>query len=60
MVATCRAGTAYPSGGAELNPGFSGVCFARSVGVCVMFCRSLSICPFSFGHFIVCPSIYGF
>jgi hypothetical protein len=40
---TYGAGTAYPSGTPDHNPGFSGISVARSLVLCVMFCRSLSI-----------------
>jgi hypothetical protein len=40
---TYGAGTAYPFGTPDHNPGFSGIRVARSLVLCVMFCRSLSI-----------------
>ena len=43
-------------------PGFSEVCVARSLVLCVCFVdRCLSFCTFSFDHCVVCSSsIYGF
>ena len=42
------AGTAYPSGTPDHNPGFSGIRVARSLVLCVMFCRSfLAFCSLS-------------
>ena len=41
--ATSGAGTAYPSGALEFNPGFSGVRVTQSVVICVMVCRSFSV-----------------
>jgi hypothetical protein len=61
---TSESGTDYLSGAPVFIPGFSGVCVARSLVVCVMFCRSFSFfffLFFSFGHCVGCPSsIYGF
>ena len=37
--ATSSAGTSYPSGVPEFNPGFGGVCYFRFLVFCVMFCR---------------------
>ena len=40
------------------HPVFSGVCFTRSLVLCVCFVdRCLSFCLFSFDHCVVCPSI---
>ena len=41
MGATCRAGTAYPSGVPKINPGFSGVRIGRYLVFCVVSCASL-------------------
>ena len=55
------AGTAYPPGAHQLNPGFQwGSCYSIFSFMC-MLCRSLQILLFFFGPCVVCPfSIYRF
>ena len=53
------AGTAYPSGAAEFNLGFSAVYVTRSLFFYVVFCILLFVRLSSFFfHYIVCPPIY--
>ena len=58
MGVTSVAGTTYPSGAHELNPGFIGDRVARSLVLCVVFCSYLFVLQSLFFSPLCCLSFF--